>query len=357
MKDSCKKTGKTKIREAEINTNLSITPYTSAVDLPGAWDNLALSYFQTRAFLEHAERYNPCAQVYYLATNGQQALAAAVQYELSLNLFTYGTWRLPLKMHIIGIPCSVSASGVWGEPQVIDYLLNRLFQKKQGLTLCLNNDFLTTTKKHAAGFTLPTVALVNTFPDFPAYLANMRSSYRRRYKFINARFKGIEKRELAVKDFSEAMYNQYLSVLDRSKGKLETLPFDFFRRLPEPFKLFAFYSRDSYPVDSLLGWYIVTFWQGQFDFFLGGFDYTQNAKFRTYLNMLFEIIKDGISVQAAIINLGQTAEIPKLCTGARLYAKHMTGHHSFPLFNLLLRWGKSALMYRAKFPGFQVFKA
>lgn len=331
--------------------NRKIRIYNNAVDLPAAWDALAVTYFQTRAFLCHLEVYNSCEQLYYLVLKDDKAVAATVQYCLTLNLFTYDHWELPIQMHIIGIPCSVSANALMGEPAELSYLLENIFHSQRGFSLCLNAPSQALFASCPTGNTLPTTVFINNFHDFSDYLSCLRAAYRRRYKLIADHFRAVTKVPLAAMDFSEDMYQLYLDVLARSKGKLETLKFDFFSHLPDPFRLFAFYDQDK-----LLGWYITCHWKGKFDFFLGGIDYNLNEQYQTYKNILYQILDDGISTGAAEINLGQTAEIPKLCTGARLVPLYMAGYHSQPVINLLLKLGKKIFMYSEQFPEFRVLK-
>lgn len=332
-------------------SNRNIEIYVHVDDLPDAWDTLAGTYFQTRAFLGHLEIYNPCGQLYYLVSNDNVPVAAAVQYHLMLNLFTYGRYELPVQMHIIGIPCSVSACALMGEQTVLHNLIEYIFHKQPGFSLCLNAPSRALFASCPTGNTLPSTVLINTFHDFTAYLNCLRAGYRRRYKLITDCFQGVTKIPLATKDFSEAMYQLYLDVLASSKGKLETLTFDFFKNLPEPFALTAFYDHDQ-----LLGWYITCNWKAKFDFFLGGVNYRLNEQYQTYKNMLYQILADGIAAGAVEINLGQTAEVPKLCTGASLVPLYMAGYHSHPLVNTLLKIGKKLFSYNEQFPRFHVLK-
>jgi hypothetical protein len=107
--------------------NRHIRIYSNTSDLPGGWDCIAKEYFQNRAFLSHLETYNLCEQLYYLMYLESKLTAAAVQYHLRLNLFMYGNWELAVQMHVIGIPCSVAANGLLGEPSEFSYLIKQIF--------------------------------------------------------------------------------------------------------------------------------------------------------------------------------------------------------------------------------------
>ena len=87
-----------------------------APDLPENWDSVAGDYFQTREFLNHTEKYNPCNQRYYLLYRNGIFEIGIVAYALKINLLTYLNISSPFRMNIAGIPCSVSASGIIGNP-------------------------------------------------------------------------------------------------------------------------------------------------------------------------------------------------------------------------------------------------
>jgi hypothetical protein len=121
--------------------------------------------------------------------------------------------------------------------------------------------------------------------------------------------------------------------------------------LPSSFKLTAFYSSKK-----LIGWYISCTFNEKFYFFLGGLDYKVNRLFNTYFNILFSVVKEGIEKRASVIDLGQTAEIPKLRLGGKLFEKSMMGYHSGHIMRKLLKAGKSLLEYSTVFHEPQVFK-
>jgi len=147
------------------------------------------------------------------------------------------------------------------------------------------------------------------------------------------------------------MYNQYLGVLKRSKGKLETLSVEFFQNLPSNFTLTAFYSSEK-----LIGWYISCTFNEKFYFFLGGLDYRVNREFNTYFNILLNVVKEGIGKGASLIDLGQTAEIPKLRLGGKIVEKTMLGYHSSRIMRKLMKAGKSLLEYSMVVHESHVFK-
>ncbi len=328
-----------------------ITDVYKALDLPVKWDQTADDYFQTSEFLHHTEKYNPCNQRYYLLFQNGVFVTGAVVYTLKLDLLTYLSIPSPFRMNIAGIPCSVSAGGIIGNldylPQIIAYIKTR----EKGLHLYLNLASELMVEKMISGKTLPTIIFTNNFISWEDYILAMRSDYRRRVRQISYPFSEIHKMQAVCSNFNRSMYEQYLEVLKHSKGKLETLSFDFFQKLPSNFNLTAFYGADK-----LIGWYITSVFKDKFYFFLGGVDYTLNHKFNTYFNILLSVVREGIEKGSSIIDLGQTAEIPKLRLGGKLVEKRMLGYHSSPVMRKLMKAGKSLLEYSAVFQQTNVFK-
>jgi hypothetical protein len=94
----------------------------------------------------------------------------------------------------------------------------------------------------------------------------------------------------------------------------------------------------------------------RFHFFLGGIDYELNRQFNTYFNLLFRIVREGIERGASLIDLGQTAEIPKTRLGGEVVEKYILGHHPNWLVRKLLGAGKGILEYSLVVPKTHVFK-
>ena len=61
---------------------MEITEAHRAANLPELWDRLALDYFQTRGFLEHTEKYNPCKQRYYMLFQNGILITGLVMYTI-----------------------------------------------------------------------------------------------------------------------------------------------------------------------------------------------------------------------------------------------------------------------------------
>ncbi|MBN1790976.1 MAG: hypothetical protein JW830_10805 [Bacteroidales bacterium] len=328
-----------------------ITCLSRALDLPEKWDCAAVDYFQTRDFLNHTEKYNPCNQRYYLLYQNETFKTGVVVYTLKLDLLTYLRIPSPFRMHIAGIPCSVSANGIIGNPDYLHQIIGHIKIREKGMLLFLNLESELVEENMITGKTLPTIIITNPFGTWEDYLLAMRTSYRRRIRQLSIPFSEIQRKQFDCSFFDGRMYDQYLGVLKRSKGKLETLSMEFFQKLPSNFNLTVFYSAEK-----LIGWYISSTFNKKFYFFLGGLDYKVNRKFNTYFNILINVVKEGIGKSASIIDLGQTAEIPKLRLGGKLVEKTMLGYHSSRIMRKLMKVGKSLLEYSAVVKESQVFK-
>jgi len=230
-------------------------------------------------------------------------------------------------------------------------MFGHIKSQEKGLLLFLNLATEIKDENMISGKTLPTIILTNHFRSWEDYMGTIKANYRRRVRQLSSPFSEIQMKQSACSCFDDRMHKLYLEVLKRSSGKLETLTLDFFRNLPPNFSLTAFYNADM-----LIGWYISSTFKEKFYFFLGGVDYKVNRQFNIYFNILLNVVQEGIEKGASVIDLGQTAEIPKLRLGGKLVEKMMTGYHSNKIMRSLMKAGKSLLEYSTAVPETHVFK-
>jgi hypothetical protein len=105
----------------------------------------------------------------------------------------------------------------------------------------------------------------------------------------------------------------------------------------------------------LVGWAIVLESAAGLDFFLGGIDYERNLKHLVYRRLLVEIVRRGIESGASRIDLGQTAEIPKMRLGGTCLPRHMGFAHGNPILSFLLDRASGFLEYSRRVPEPHVF--
>lgn len=324
----------------------------SASQLPVEWDDLCISYFQKREFLIYLEKMNPCNQKYYILYEGNHIIAGAVVYLLKLDLFTYSKFALPVKMNIAGIPCSVSTQGYIGNTKSIKLVHDYVYSCIKGLTLSLNlDDVSKLTRKAIIGKTLPSTIFQVTFTNWEDYLNSLRYEYRRRVRFVLNLTTGIVLKKDNCSNFTKEMYDLYLQVFRKSEAKLELLSYDFFKNLPPKFELTV-----CYDCNDIASWYITLRDNETLVFFMGGINYSNKHSRYIYIRNLIEIIKTGIDLKVKFVDLGQTAEIPKLRSGGTLKPLFLTTSHSNSIANFLLKKFIGVLEYTNKIPQHKVFK-
>lgn len=330
---------------------MKLEKLSTAQQLPSEWDTLCDSYFQKKEFLHYCDQFNPCQQRYYLLIESGQLLAGAIVYTLYIDLFTFSKVKSPIKMQVIGIPVSVSASGIIGKKEQLEHLLQLIFKKERGLLLGLN---LSPQIDAAPGIrmpVLPNIEMELPFSSWKAYLERLRSPYRRRVHRIQEKFKGVSSQLSSCKHFTKEHYQLYLAIMKRTPNKLEIIPFSFFQNLPKRFQLCT-YSIEN----SMLCWHISCKEGKRFYFFFGGNNYKELSSFDSYFNNLFGILKTAINEKSNYLDLGQTAEVPKMRLGGQLVPKQMVLFHRNKVFFWLLKRLQRFIAYNAQFPAVKVFK-
>jgi hypothetical protein len=329
-----------------------VRPIESAKELSDEWDILADNYFKKREFLEHTEKYNPCQQHYYELTVDNTFRAGAIVYKRAVSYLTRRLgFESPYKWFIIGVPASVSGSGLIGEEKYIKLLLKKIFQIEKGLILAVNlePDFQLDPVVTVAS--LPTIVLSHDFKTWQDYINALRSKYRRR---LNRIISSIE--DLSVETSSCARYNEkthalYLNIMDRTKIKLETLSLSFFQNLPDRFKLTT-YSLNG----RVLTWHINVLDDDVLYFLFGGIDYELNKQYNAYFLNLSGVIKESIEWGYDRIDLGQTAEIAKTRMGGVPSDRNLFIYHRKGWIRGIFQFGKKYIDLKRDFPIANVFK-
>ncbi len=314
-----------------------------SINLPLQWDELADNYFQQIKFLKYTEKFNHCNQRYYLCLEDDKMVSAAIIYSIRLDIFTFINIKSPIKMNIVGVPCSVSSAGIFGNKSAIEALKNHIYNEEKGFVLFLNLEEKPKAGLYALGNTLPTIILRNRFVKWENYKASLRSNYRRRLNQINMANKDLQFRKMKCKDFTKEMHKLYIEVYKRSRSKLEKLSLKFFQNLPKEFNLLVCFKEDL-----IIGWNISLINNDIYYFFLGGIDYNQNKTNGAYLGLLASLIKDGIESKSEFIELGQTAEIPKMRMGGMPQSRFMEARHSNWALNKLLIFSSPLMEYKRK---------
>jgi len=312
-------------------------------ELGDNWDKLANSVYQKRSFLLHLEKTNNSNQRYYSLYDDGILCAGAAVYSLKINLLTFSNLELKLPMQVIGLPISNDESGLLGNDEYVNALLDMIFEKEKGIVLCLNYTQQISIQKTIEMISLPSMIFQIEHSDWDGYLHSLRHPYRRRILKALDKSKNVVHQNGTCKSFTPKHYEQYLEVVNRSKTKLEILNIEFFKQLPDIFNLNSFYYEEK-----LLYWNITLEEKECFYFLFGGLDYSIREDYDSYTNNLIEIIKDGINRKCLSINLGQTAEVSKVRFGANPKQKKMFLFHNSPIIRWFFRVFKKQLSYKPK---------
>jgi len=310
---------------------------------------LSSSYYQKKDFLLHCERYNKCCQEYYQLFKNNKLVSGAISYKIPINILTFSRFSWNINTKVIGVPASVSCSGLIGkDPQ---NLLIANIKKKDKFILGLNVNDKSIIKNEISGETLPTVVFYNKFSSIDDYVGKLRSSYRRRMRKIKSKLIGVEVKTLKCDHFTQKMYRLYLNVYENSKAKLEKLSHDFFKNLPKRFALTTFTVKGE-----TVAWHITFKDRDMFYFFLGGLNYQYNKKYSLYFNLLFNILELGIERKCEKLDFGQTAEEPKTYLGGIIEERYMFAFHKNNFIDSILKKFKKRLTYKYRRPNVRVFK-
>lgn len=307
------------------------------------WDPLAADYYQTSDFTVHLEIYNKCCQRYYVLYENDVLKAGAIIYTLPVNVLTFSRKKLSIPMNVIGVAASVDSAGLIGDTDYYDKIVDYIIKTEKGALLCLNYETAIKHSKIIELNALPTIILKHSFVDFSSYVANMRHHYRRRVIHAINKFGEVRKTREFCQSFTDEHYRLYLCIMARTKTRLEILSKDFFRHLPDSFMLTSYYNKEG----ELLSWHITCEFKEVYSFLFGGINYERRDEFDSYYNNLIGIVHEGIDKGYRTVNLGQTAEIPKMRLGGECVPKRMFIYHRNTLIRLIFRIFKRQLEHKS----------
>jgi hypothetical protein len=334
------------------NGQISIKKLSSIESIKHSWDNLVTDYFQTSEFSLHLEKYNKCFQRYYTLYDRNNLMAGAIVYTLPINLLTFSKKKLTLPMNVIGVAVSVDSSGLIGDSAYYDTLIDLIIKNEKGIILCLNYESKLNQHRLIQLNALPTFIVKHHFVDFNLYLNKMRHPYRRRVIQAMKYFEDVIKTTELCSSFTDEHYTLYLNIMKKSKTQLEVLSKDFFKNLPENFTLTSYYNKKK----ELIIWHITCEYKDVYSFLFGGINYEKRDEYHAYYNNLIGIIKEGIVKGYKTINLGQTAEVPKMRLGGERILKKMFIYHRNSLVRFILKVFKKQLEHKGNSETLKVFK-
>lgn len=168
---------------------------------------------------------------------------------------------------------------------------------------------------------------------FDNYLTAIKSKYRVRAKRAFKKLgPDVTKRHLTKEDIIQyqlRIFDLYKETASDADFNLFTLPVNYFQLLTEylgdKIKIVGYFIEDE-----MIGYYTILFNTEYMEAHYLGYDKSKNGQRQIYLNMLFDLIKEGIDHQVNKIQFARTALEIKSSVGAipyemLCYLKHKTG--------------------------------
>ncbi|MBL7818622.1 MAG: N-acetyltransferase [Saprospiraceae bacterium] len=194
--------------------------------------------------------------------------------------------------------------------------------------------------------------------NFDDYLDALSSKYRVRAKRAFKKRQTLEFKEFNVERiiaYKDRIYTLYEQVCSNSAVNLIQLNPNYFVNLKnefeDDFKLFG-YLKDN----QLLGFFTTLRNGEELEAHFLGYEMSQNAPYQIYLNMLFEIVKQGIDTRVKRIVFARTAHEIKSSIGAEAIEMSLFFKHENCLFNHVLPLTLPILSPREKWTPRQPFK-
>jgi len=182
-----------------------------------------------------------------------------------------------------------------------------------------------------------------SWKSFDDYMAALKSKYRVRVKRAFKKLgDDVEKRELYlddIKKYRQRIYDLYKETASDADFNLFTLPFNYFISLKEylgdKIKIVGYFAGEE-----MIGYYTILFNTEYMEAHYLGYDKSKNAARQIYLNMLLDLIKEGVDNKVDKIQFARTALEIKSSVGALpydmlCYLKHTTSWKNAILPKLL----------------------
>ena len=174
--------------------------------------------------------------------------------------------------------------------------------------------------------------------NFDDYLLDMKSKYRVRLKNAMKKFAPIERRVLSleeVRTYNSEMYSLYSEILEGSGFVLAMGRENYFEELKR--QLGDALQVTGYFLDGkLVGFYTWVVEGDKMDSHFIGFKKELNNTYQLYLNILLDLVRDGIKEKVASIYYFRTALEIKSSVGAEPYDMTCYYKQMNPLLNKLV---------------------
>jgi hypothetical protein len=201
------------------------------------------------------------------------------------------------------------------------------------------------------------VTLDENWKKFDDYLASMQSKYRVRARRAQKKASAIIKKEMNEADIlaneSELMA-LHQQVLGSASFNLVDITPNYFaelkRQMQHEFQLFAYYLEGK-----LVAFYTLIQNNTELEAHFLGFDQQLNHEYQIYLNILYDIVKEGISMDAIkTVQMARTAMEIKSSVGAEpettyVYMRHESCTYT-KLFGMAYRYAYPHEVWQARHP-------
>jgi hypothetical protein len=205
---------------------------------------------------------------------------------------------------------------------------------------------------------LPSCRMSLPWPSFDAYLAMLRSGYRRQ---VVASLRMRERLGITVRTLPHfdaecpRIFALYEQVMDRAEFQLERLNLAFFERLR------ANLAGESAALlverqGELLAAAILLRSPGLVTFLLAGIDYGRSRETQPYVHLVTEVVAEAIRSGAGALEMGQTSYALKQRLGAEPSPRALLFRHRRPVVNRLFRLTGGLLFPELALSPRQVFR-
>ena len=166
--------------------------------------------------------------------------------------------------------------------------------------------------------TLPVLhKLAGRFRNFGEYLGAIKARYRNQITRSRKKFSAAGLRAVHVTDgqeirrrFTPEVHRLYAAVHAKSKTKLEFLPLEFFRELPDalPEQVAVMFVEDMNAGGRVVGFTLAMRANGTHYNVYSGVDYEMNQRAHIYFNLFYHDLDYAFSIGATEVHLGETSD-------------------------------------------------
>lgn len=179
------------------------------------------------------------------------------------------------------------------------------------------------------------LSLNPTWKSMDDYLESLKSKYRVRARKALEKSKEITKKIFDIEDIAthrDAIHALYKNVSDQADFNAFVLHPQYFENLKHAFgknMTFSTYWKDG----KMIAFFTSIKNYDVLDAHFLGYDPALNAEYQIYLNMLYDLIAEGIKLRVSQVDMSRTAVEIKSTVGAKPHDMYLYLHHTNPVIN------------------------